>query len=45
VFSAQTRKVYFYSEPVDQIMRESEFFEPAVIPGFRIRIADLFDQA
>jgi Uma2 family endonuclease len=43
-FESIDRKAYFYSAAADRILRDTDNFESATIPGFRIRIADLFDQ-
>ena len=43
VFSIPTREVYFYSPDRDRILREHELFESALVPGFQIRLSDLFD--
>jgi Uma2 family endonuclease len=45
VFFIPTREVYFYSSREDRILRDNQDFATELIPGFRIRIADLFDQA
>jgi Uma2 family endonuclease len=45
VFSIETREVYCYSQQHDRILREYETLATSLIPGFSIRIADLFDQA
>jgi Uma2 family endonuclease len=43
VFHIPTREVYFYSAEQDRILRDHEMFESALIPGFSIRLSDLFD--
>ena len=45
VFSIETREVYCYSQQHDRILRDHETLSTSLIPGFSIRIADLFDQA
>jgi Uma2 family endonuclease len=45
VISMESREVYCYSQQYDRIMRETETLSTSLIPGFSIRIADLFDQA
>src|SRR5277367_2912997 len=43
IFHIPTREVYFYSAEQDRILRDHETFESVLIPGFRVRLADLFD--
>jgi Uma2 family endonuclease len=42
VFSLDSRRAYRFSEAGDQVLRETDEFRPETIPGFAIRIADLF---
>jgi Uma2 family endonuclease len=42
VFLIPSREVYFYSPERDRILRDHEYFESELIPGFRIALADLF---
>ena len=42
VFSLLNRQVYRYTETGGQILAETDDFRPETIPGFSIRIADLF---
>jgi hypothetical protein len=43
VFLISSREVYFYSPERDRILRDHEYFESELIPGFRIALAELFD--
>jgi Uma2 family endonuclease len=45
LISYDTREVYCYSQQYDRILREHETLSTSLVPGFSIRIADLFDQA
>jgi Uma2 family endonuclease len=45
LLSGEAREVYCYSQQHDRILREHETLATSLIPGFSIRIADLFDQA
>jgi Uma2 family endonuclease len=42
LFSIQTRQVFRYSEEHPIVLNESQEFRPQQIPGFAIRIGDLF---
>jgi Uma2 family endonuclease len=44
IFSIDTREAYVYSEERDAILDENGIFESSLIPGFSIRLGDLFDQ-
>jgi Uma2 family endonuclease len=45
IFFLETREVHLYSEAEESILRDHHTFKSRTIPGFSIRIADLFDQA
>jgi Uma2 family endonuclease len=45
VFLIPSREVYFYSAERDRILRDHEMFESALVPGFQVRLAELFDWA
>jgi len=42
IFSIKTRQVFRYSEERTIVLNENEEFRPAQIPGFAIRIGELF---
>jgi Uma2 family endonuclease len=42
IFSMRTRQVFYYSEHPSAILCESDQFRPEQIPGFSVRIGDLF---
>ena len=44
IFSIESREAYVYSENGRAILDEDGMFESSLIPGFSIRIGDLFDQ-
>ena len=44
IFCQATRQVYLYSEHRRLILDENDEFRPETIPGFAIRIGDLFDR-
>ncbi len=44
IFSVEVREVFLYSERGRAILDENEEFRPEPIPGFAIRIADLFSR-
>jgi Uma2 family endonuclease len=44
VFSPDTREAFVRSEDRNLILSDHDFFESKLIPGFSIRLADLFDQ-
>jgi Uma2 family endonuclease len=44
IFFAETREVHFYSEQEDRILRDHHVFKSELIPGFQLRLADLFDR-
>jgi Uma2 family endonuclease len=44
IFSMEVREVFLYSERGRAILDENEEFRPEPIPGFAIRIADLFSR-
>jgi len=45
VFSKETRQAFVLSEARQAILGEDAFFESPLIPGFRIRLGELFDRA
>jgi Uma2 family endonuclease len=45
VFSQDTRQAFVLSEHRQAILGENDFFESPQIPGFRIRLGELFDRA
>jgi Uma2 family endonuclease len=45
VLSPKTRRAFVQSEDGQAILGADQMFESKLIPGFRIRLADLFDQA
>jgi Uma2 family endonuclease len=44
IFSIETREAYVYSEHQRVILDENGEFRSSLIPGFSIRLADLFDR-
>jgi Uma2 family endonuclease len=44
IFSIESRQAYVYSEGARAILDEEGLFQSSLIPGFSIRIGDLFDQ-
>ena len=44
IFSIKTREAYVYSADGRAILDENGVFQSSLIPGFSIRIGDLFDQ-
>jgi Uma2 family endonuclease len=44
IFSIESREAYVYSESGRAILDEDALFESSLIPGFSIRLGDLFDQ-
>lgn len=44
IFSITTREAFVYSEDRRVILDENGIFESSLIPGFSIRLGDLFDQ-
>jgi Uma2 family endonuclease len=44
IFSIESREAYVYSENGRAILDEDGLFESSLIPGFSIRLGDLFDQ-
>ena len=44
IFSIESREAYFYSERGPAILDEDGMFQSELIPGFSIRLGDLFDQ-
>jgi Uma2 family endonuclease len=44
IFSIESREVYFYSERGRAILDEDGMFQSDLIPGFSIRLGDLFNQ-
>jgi len=45
ILCSGTRHAFLLSEDRQPILREDKMFESKLIPGFAIRLADLFDQA
>jgi Uma2 family endonuclease len=45
VLSPDTRQAFVQGEDRQAILGEADFFESKLIPGFSIRLGDLFDQA
>jgi Uma2 family endonuclease len=43
VFLIPSREVYFYSAERDRILRDHQMFESALVPGFQVGLAELFD--
>jgi Uma2 family endonuclease len=44
IFSIESREAYLYSERGRAILDEDGIFQSSLIPGFSIRLGDLFDQ-
>jgi Uma2 family endonuclease len=44
IIDADSRIAFQYSDALDTILRENGIFESSLIPGFSIRLGDLFDQ-
>jgi Uma2 family endonuclease len=44
IFSIESREAYVFSVNGRAILDESELFQSSLIPGFSIRLGDLFDQ-
>jgi Uma2 family endonuclease len=44
ILDAETRKAFLFSEEGDAILDENGIFQSSLIPGFSIRLGDLFDQ-
>jgi Uma2 family endonuclease len=44
IFDIDSRRAILFSEERDVVLREDQQFESTLIPGFSIRIGDLFDQ-
>jgi len=44
IFNIESREVYLYSENRRAILDETDEFRPETIPGFSMRIGDLFDR-
>ena len=44
IFDIDSRKAFVFSEALNAILDENGVFESSLIPGFSIRIGDLFDQ-
>ena len=44
IFSIESREAYVYSESGRAILDENGLFESSLIPGFSIRLGNLFDQ-
>jgi Uma2 family endonuclease len=44
IFDIDSRRAFLFSEGRDAILAENQLFESSLIPGFSIRIGDLFDQ-
>ena len=45
VFAAKNRQAFVFSEDRKVILDDHDLFETSLIPGFSIRLADLFDRA
>jgi Uma2 family endonuclease len=45
VFSQDTRHTFVLSHDRNELLTEAQMFESKLIPGFSIRLSDLFDQA
>ena len=45
ILCADTRQAFVLSEDRQAFSSDDDMFESKLIPGFRIRLADLFDQA
>jgi Uma2 family endonuclease len=44
IFDIDSRRAFVFSELRDEILDENGHFASALIPGFSIRLGDLFDQ-
>jgi Uma2 family endonuclease len=44
IIDPDSRTAFLYSDALDAILRENGDFESSLIPGFSIRLGDLFDQ-
>jgi Uma2 family endonuclease len=44
IFDIDSRKAFLFSEEGDAILDENQQFQSSLIPGFSIRLGDLFDQ-
>ena len=44
IFDIDTRRAFLFSEAGDTILNEDQQFKSSSIPGFSIRLGDLFDQ-
>ena len=44
IFDVDSRRAFLFSEQRDAVLREDQQFESSLIPGFSIRMGDLFDQ-
>ncbi len=44
IFDIDSRRAFLFCEERDAVLREDRRFESPLIPGFSIRIGDLFDQ-
>jgi Uma2 family endonuclease len=44
IFDIDSRRAFLFSEALDAVLRADQPFESNLIPGFSIRIGDLFDQ-
>jgi len=44
VFDIDSRRAFLFSETGDAMLTENDMFQSSLIPGFSIRLGDLFDQ-
>lgn len=44
IIDPDSRTAFLYSETINTILRENGIFQSSLIPGFSIRLCDLFDQ-
>jgi Uma2 family endonuclease len=44
IFDIDSRKAFVFSDALDTILREDGIFQSSLIPGFSIRLGDLFDR-
>jgi Uma2 family endonuclease len=44
IFDIESRRAFLFSDEREAILKENQQFESSLIPGFSIRIGDLFDQ-
>lgn len=44
IFDIDSRRAFLFSENGDAMLKENQLFEPSLIPGLSIPIADLFDR-